>query len=508
MQYYRVLKMLHDVLQPGTYLEIGVRNGESIVLASDDTSAYGIDPAPAIISPFGEKTTIFACTSDEFFEKFDLEKTIKKPLDLCFLDGMHLFEFVLRDFINSEALCSEGSLIAVHDTYPKNVPMASRERTTQEWCGDVFKIVLTLKKYRPDLEMLHLDSGPSGLLLVKNLNPSSTVLRDAYESILDEFSTMDFSVIEKDKQKLLSAVPVEDEEVKRFVGLLPISARKEEKELLTGRPSASSYLFAGPGEKRPIKALGVLLCYNDGDFLAENIEYLLSQNHHIVAWDHGSTDETSAVLDRYQTHLLERRYIPRDVDFYVLYPLMSRHLIKEYVKTYDVISWPDQDEILEGPFRNKSYYEYLVEFYHSPFAWLRFNNMNFWYSENDGDAIKTVDRVKYYSLFDNCSPRIRAWKARVTNIREFNHNPLAEGMECPIRFNLRHYPFRTAAQMKRRIEVDRANLQRGGANYHYNAMKKKHEIIEQFTPSKELHFDDGKELNRKPVFDWSKIYGL
>ena len=506
MQYYHVLKIIHAVMKPRVYLEIGVRNGESIALVGENTFAYGIDPAPDINSPLGKNTTIFACTSDEFFERFDIEKAIKKPLDLCFLDGMHLFEFVLRDFINSEALCSEDSLIAIHDTYPKNVPMASRERTTQEWCGDVFKIVLALKKYRPDLEMLHLDSGPSGLLLVKNLNSSSTILRDNYEIILDEFSTIDFSVIGKDKQTLLSIAPVENEVVKRFVGLLSTTDRKREKMSPAGEPSASSCFFGKPGKKAPINALGILLCYNDGDFLAENIEYLLSQNHHIVAWDHGSNDDTSMVLDRYQSHLLERRYVPRDVDFYVLYPLMSRHLIKEYIKAYDVISWPDQDEILEGPFRDKSYYEYLVEFYHSPYTWLRFNNMNFWHSENDGDTIKTIDRVKYYSLFSNCAPRIRAWKARVTNIREFNHNPLAEGMECPIWFNLRHYPFRTAEQMKRRIEVDRADLQRGGANYHYNAMKTKHELIEKFNPSKELHFDDGKELNRKPVFDWRKIY--
>ena len=493
------------MVNPKSYLEIGVRNGQSISLAGDDTCAYGIDPAPDINIPLCEKVTIFACTSDDFFERFDMKKELKLPLDLCLLDGTQLFEFGLRDFINSEALCSKNSLIAVHNTYPQNAITSVGERTTQELCGDIFKLLLALKKYRPELDTLHLDSKPSGLLLVKNLNPSSTVLRDNYATILDEFSTIDFSEIEKGKGQILSAVPLKKESLKQFIGT-PSNTIAVKKEVTPAGASAANYFFTKSSPKGSIKTLGVLLCYNDGDFLAESIEHLLSQNHHVIAWDHGSSDETSAILDRYQSHLLERRYIPRDIDFYTLYPLMSRHIMKNHAKTYDVVSWPDQDEILEGPFRDKSYYEYLVEFYHSPFTWLRFNNMNFWHSKNDGNEVKTTDRVKHYSIFADCAPRIRAWKAKATNIRQFNHNPLAEGVECPVLFNLRHYPFRTAEQMKRRIEIDRANIQRGTANYHYNAMKEKYTYITSFDASKELHFDDGKELSRKEIFNWRKIY--
>lgn len=506
MQYYSVLQTIHSLLKPHTYLETGVRNGDSIALASRDTYAYGIDPNPDIKKILGERTKVFACTSDEFFERFDMQEELKAPLDMCFLDGMHLFEFALRDFINMEALCNKRALIAVHDCLPADAAMASRERITQKWCGDVFKLLLALKKYRPELEFLHLASDPSGLLLVKNVNPSSTVLRDNYKKILHEFLPFQFKRIENKIREALFVTEYNDNVLNDFIKpcpAIPYNQPSEDKASVT----AANYLFSKQIDKKKVNMLGVLLCYNDGDFLAENIEYLLSQNHHIIAWDHGSTDDTPLVLEKYKEHLLETRYIPRQVDFYDLYQLMSARIIKQYKNKYDIISWPDQDEILEGPFRDKSYYEYLIEFYDSPFSWIRFNNMNFWYSPKDNCEEKTIDRVKYYSFFPNCSPRIRAWKSQVTNIRIFNHNPLASGVELPIAFNLRHYPFRTKEQMERRINVDRANLMRGTSNYHYEQMKSRLEALETFDASKELHFDDGKELNRNPDFDWMKFYG-
>src|SRR5215216_3207961 len=79
------------------------------------------------------------------------------------------------------------------------------------------------------------------------------------------------------------------------------------------------------------RCLGVLLCYNDGDLLDESISYLLEQNHDLVVWDHGSTDDTPAVLERFRRHCREIQRVPREFDFYELYQAMSRHLIESYV---------------------------------------------------------------------------------------------------------------------------------------------------------------------------------
>jgi len=137
------------------------------------------------------------------------------------------------------------------------------------------------------------------------------------------------------------------------------------------------------------RLLGVLLCYNDGDLLEDSIRYLLEQNHHVIAWDHGSTDETGEVIRRFGHELLETRFVPREFDFYELYPAMSRHLLEHYVASYDWISWPDQDEFLEGPSRSVSYCESIQEPFDSNCNWIEFRNYNYWFTSADDVGIKS-----------------------------------------------------------------------------------------------------------------------
>lgn len=254
------------------------------------------------------------------------------------------------------------------------------------------------------------------------------------------------------------------------------------------------------------RALGVLLCYNDADILGDTIEALLENEHSLIVWDHGSDDGTADVLNRYQSHFVERKFIPRDFDFYQLYQAMSKNLLDFYVSKYDWISWPDQDEILEGPIRGKTYYRSIEEVYHSNFDWIQFNNFNYWFTEKDDTTVVSpVRRIRHYSLFPDCAPRIRSWRAAATNIRQFNHNP-PSGVKFPTHFNLRHYPMRSKELMDRRLDKDRSNLERGESNFHYNNMKKVRENL--FLKSSQLHFDNGKsELNHSVIFNWRRLYG-
>jgi len=252
--------------------------------------------------------------------------------------------------------------------------------------------------------------------------------------------------------------------------------------------------------------LGILLCYNDGDLLPESITHLLENHHDIVLWDHGSTDETQEVIERFRPHLVEVQRIPREFDFYGLYPAMSHHIIEKYMPVYDWISWPDQDESLEGPDRLQPYWAYIQDVYESPYDWVRFNNFNYWFTAADDPRLAlTCNRVRYYAIFPDCAPRIRAWRASSTNERIFNHNPPL-GREYPVRFNLRHYPMRSKEQMINRIAHDRAGLQRGQENYHYNYMLE--HIDDLYIPASELHYDDRvSELNHAPIFNWRRVYG-
>jgi glycosyltransferase involved in cell wall biosynthesis len=257
--------------------------------------------------------------------------------------------------------------------------------------------------------------------------------------------------------------------------------------------------------KPALRLLGVLLCYNDGDLVEEAVRYLREQGHAVVAWDHGSTDETPEVLRALRSELVELQTVPRSVDFYELYPSMSAHLLSDYVARYDWISWPDQDEFLEGPDRSRPYRDWVEEVAASPYDWAQFNNYNFWWtSSDDPGQERAVERVRHYSLFADCGPRIRAWRASATNVRVFNHNPPL-GERYPQMFNLRHYPMRSEQQMLRRLQHDRAGLRRGGSNYHYDNMSSWPERL--VIPPEKLHFDDGGELDPSPIFDWRSIYG-
>jgi hypothetical protein len=192
--YREVLARLHRDLAPATYLEIGVDDGATLDIARCATVA--IDPSFSKLRPvFGAKPLffLFQMTSDAFFRAHDPRHFLGQEVDLAFIDGMHWWEFVLRDFMNLERSTRRNSVIALHDCVPTNVYIAERENDGNRrramgapesmWAGDGWKVLLMLKKYRPELEILALDAFATGLVLITNLNPNSTVLQERYTDI-------------------------------------------------------------------------------------------------------------------------------------------------------------------------------------------------------------------------------------------------------------------------------------------------------------------------------------
>ncbi len=65
---------------------------------------------------------------------------------------------------------------------------------------------------------------------------------------------------------------------------------------------------------------------------------------------------------------------------------------------------------------------------------------------------------------------------------------------------------RSEEQMVKRITKDRAGLQRGNMNYHYNHMAKAQNRL--IVGPDRLNYDDGvAELQLKPTLNWREIYG-
>lgn len=216
--YLEHLAMIHGWLRPRAYVEIGVASGNSIGLAGPATRAIGVDPAPEIGWPLPPNTTVFSQTSDDFFATHDLRGLLGGlPVDLAFIDGMHLFEFALRDFINLEKYCDPGATILFDDCCPFDRRSAERERTTQFWTGDVWRIIPALRKYRPELRIRTIATAPSGLCVLRGLDPGSRVLEDNFAAIVREFIALDYAEFDSRRNEYLNPCPNEPERVRQIV---------------------------------------------------------------------------------------------------------------------------------------------------------------------------------------------------------------------------------------------------------------------------------------------------
>lgn len=185
------------------YLEIGVARG-GVFAQIACRHGIGVDPEFDLstnVAANKSRVSLYQVMSDVFFDHLKLRRHLGGRIDLAFLDGMHLFEFLLRDFMNTEAISRRDSIICLHDCLPLAEPMVERDPMRAQarsrgtpyaewWTGDVWKVVPILARYRPDLTLTLVDAAPTGLVVITGLDPSSRVLKKNYESIVRAFSEM------------------------------------------------------------------------------------------------------------------------------------------------------------------------------------------------------------------------------------------------------------------------------------------------------------------------------
>ena len=202
------LEKLYGYLKPKNVIEIGVSQSASLARVPRPAIAIGVDPVPSVIYPLQTEAHIFAETSDDFFAHRNVLELLRgEPLSIGFIDGSHLFEQALRDFMNLEKYSSPNSLIMFHDTVPLDELTQRREPETHFSTGDVWKTILCLKQYRPDLDIFTIATPPTGLTLVLGLNPSSVVLTENYEHAVAQFIERGFSAVENKLASELNIVP-------------------------------------------------------------------------------------------------------------------------------------------------------------------------------------------------------------------------------------------------------------------------------------------------------------
>ena len=207
--YRDVLRAIHAALRPETYLELGVAGGATLALATSARVAIGVDPVPAPLEqPLPAGARIVHETSETFFTTRRREDVFgADPVDLAFIDGLHLFETALRDFIETERWCAPGGTVILHDCVPLSAVTATRERRTRFWVGDTWKAAWSLARRRPDLRIRTILTPPSGLVVVRRLDPSSRTLADGFDALVSELRTQSYPLEPGRWPALLNVVP-------------------------------------------------------------------------------------------------------------------------------------------------------------------------------------------------------------------------------------------------------------------------------------------------------------
>ena len=192
MHRHELLAGLHERLRPRTYFEIGVEIGRSLTLSR--TCTVGVDPFFSIKREVECDLQLVRTTSDEFFAGEDPFVHFPVPvIDLAFIDGMHLAEYLLRDVINTERHTHATTVIVLDDMLPRSAAEASRDRGPGReigaWAGDVWKVVGAFRRHRPDLVCLELDTAPTGTVVLLLPDPADDALLLAYDDLVEELVT-------------------------------------------------------------------------------------------------------------------------------------------------------------------------------------------------------------------------------------------------------------------------------------------------------------------------------
>ena len=104
-------------------------------------------------------------TSDDFF------KDNKDKFDIVFIDGLHIYDQVKRDILNSVDCLKENGIILVHDCMPDSMSKQAVPRYRMVWNGDVWKAIVDLRQ-EENLEIYTCEIDQGIAIITKKKNTS------------------------------------------------------------------------------------------------------------------------------------------------------------------------------------------------------------------------------------------------------------------------------------------------------------------------------------------------
>ena len=187
-----------------SYLEIGLFTG----MTFQDVQLHarvGVDPAPRFsMAHLPKRASVHAVTSDEYFAA-----NPDVSFDLVFLDGLHTFRQTYTDLINALRTCPEGPIL-IDDTVPcdevsamPNLEESYLERsrrgwTDRPWHGDVFKAILCVHDFHPELSVRTIDDDSGNPQSVVWRSDMDVVSQEVGESVLAQYDDVSYSAVFKD----------------------------------------------------------------------------------------------------------------------------------------------------------------------------------------------------------------------------------------------------------------------------------------------------------------------
>ena len=131
--------------------------------------------------PFQKEGVEFnSITSDQYF----IQKGHEEKFDIMFLDGLHTFRQIFRDFCNSLLCAMDNTVWLIDDVMPLDAytahPDQGQARNLREraglpvgvgWHGDVFKVVFAIHDFFPMLQYVTLTEKNGQLLIWKPAKP-------------------------------------------------------------------------------------------------------------------------------------------------------------------------------------------------------------------------------------------------------------------------------------------------------------------------------------------------
>ena len=157
INFYRwdMIKFLQSKKEFKNYLEIGC-DQDQLFSRINIENKIGVDP----VSGGNVRKN-----SDDFF----LENKVK--FDLVFIDGLHIYEQVKKDIINSLKCLNENGIILVHDCMPDSLSKQAVPRYKMKWNGDVWKAIVDLRQ-REDLDIFTCEIDQGIGIITKRKNSS------------------------------------------------------------------------------------------------------------------------------------------------------------------------------------------------------------------------------------------------------------------------------------------------------------------------------------------------